>query len=62
MLLRMPSPMEVAVDLDQREIFGKMDELLDLCLRALGVVSVLRADVATGLRGGVSRGNEPDRS
>jgi hypothetical protein len=57
--------MEVAVDLDQREILGKMEELLDLCLRAfsaLGVVSVLRAPEATGLRGGVFRGSEPERS
>jgi hypothetical protein len=64
MLLRILSPIDVAVDFDQREILGKIDELLDLCLRAFseafGVVSVLRAPfAATGFRGGVLRGREP---
>ena len=62
-LLRIPSPIDVAVDFDQREILGKIDELLDLCLRALseafGVVSVLLVPVSTGFRGGVLRGREP---
>jgi hypothetical protein len=51
--------MEDAVVFDHREILGKKEELLDLCLRALsvfGLVSLLRAPEATGTRGGVERG------
>jgi hypothetical protein len=61
------SPTEEAVVLDQRENFGKKDELLDLCFRDLsvdifGVVSLLRPPDATGTRGGVERGTEAPRS
>lgn len=59
------SPMEDAVVLDQRDILGKKDELLDFVLRdfsldILGVVSALGGE-ATGTRSGVARGTEAPR-
>jgi hypothetical protein len=67
MLLRIFSPTEDAVVLDQREIFGKNDEVLDLCFRDfssdfLGVDSLLGSPDATGTRGGVATGSETPRS
>jgi hypothetical protein len=61
------SPTDEAVVLDQRDNFGKKDELLDLCFRdfsvdIFGVVSLLRAPDATGTRGGVESGTETPRS